>query len=281
MDIGVLVKLRAGPGRVLERVTHLGLAHCQVCSWEPAQWTPELSGELQQQAQGLGVTMTAFWAGYSGPRVWDFFQGPPTVGLVPASLRARRVEELKRAADFAASLRVPAIVTHVGFLPEDPNHPDFEGTVCALREVAGHAASRGVEFWFETGQETPVTLLRTIEAVGLPNLGVNLDVANLILYGKGNPVDALDVLGRYVRGVHAKDGLYPTNGRELGKETPLGQGKVNFPALLARLAELGYAGSLTIEREVSDQRQEPDIRRGIELLRGILAAQDRPGDADA
>ena len=127
----------------------------------------------------------------------------------------------------------------------------------------------GVEFWFETGQETPVTLLRTIEAVAADNLGVNLDTANLILYGKANPVDALDVFGRHVRGVHAKDGLYPTGGTELGKEVPLGQGKVNFPALIPKLKSLGYAGPLTIEREISGPQQFHDIKAGVEFLRPL------------
>lgn len=82
----------------------------------------------------------------------------------------------------------------------------------------------------------------------------------------GNPVDALDVFGRYVRGVHAKDGRYPTNGRELGRETPLTEGQVDFPVLIPKLKSLGYRGALTIEREISDPQQADDIRRAIRLL---------------
>ena len=123
-----------------------------------------------------------------------------------------------------------------------------------------------MQFWFETGQETPITLLRTIEDVGTGNMGINLDPANLLMYGKANPVDALDVFGKYVTGVHAKDGEYPTNGRDLGVEMPLGEGRVNFQVLIPKLKALGYTGALTIEREISGPQQNEDIRRAMELL---------------
>ena len=100
---------------------------------------------------------------------------------------------------------------------------------------------------------------------------VNLDTANLILYGKANPVDALDVFGGYVRGVHAKDGLYPTNGRELGTEVKVGAGKVNFPALLRGLKAHGFDGSLTIEREIEGEEQIRDILEAQAYLNALIA----------
>ena len=128
----------------------------------------------------------------------------------------------------------------------------------------------GLGFWFETGQETPITLLRTIHDIGTDNLGINLDPANLLMYGKANPVDALDVFGQYVRGVHAKDGEYPTNGRQLGVEKPLGEGRVNFPALLTKLKALGFSGALTIEREISGPQQIADIQKAKQMLTALL-----------
>jgi sugar phosphate isomerase/epimerase len=114
-------------------------------------------------------------------------------------------------------------------------------------------------------------MLRAITDAGLDNQFVNLDCANLILYGKGNPLDALDVIGHLVRGIHAKDGLFPTNPREIGQEVPIGKGKANFPRLLPRLKELGYTGPLTIEREISGPRQLEDIKLEKAYLEKLVA----------
>ena len=122
------------------------------------------------------------------------------------------------------------------------------------------------------GQESPITLLRAIEDTGLDNIGVNLDTANLILYGKGEPVGALDVIGKYVRGLHAKDGLYPTDPKKLGQEVPIGQGRVNFSEVIRKLHQLAYTGPITIERETSGAQQEADIRASITFLDRLIAS---------
>jgi len=109
-----------------------------------------------------------------------------------------------------------------------------------------------------------------IEDVNLGNVFVNLDVANLILYGKANPVDALDLLGPYVQGVHAKDGLWPTNPKELGVEVPIGAGRVDFPRIIVRLKELGYRGAVTIEREISGPQQMEDVRAAKAYLEKLI-----------
>ena len=172
--------------------------------------------------------------------------------------------------DFGRKIRVSDFITHVGFIPENPLDADYIGVVQAVRHVARHCQQNGQFFLFETGQETPITLKRTIQDVGLDNLGVNLDPANLLLYGKGNPVDALDILGEYVRGVHLKDGEYPTDGRKLGQEKPIGQGRGDFPELIAKLKQLNYSGALTIEREIKGEQQIKDILAGKEFIERLL-----------
>ena len=116
-----------------------------------------------------------------------------------------------------------------------------------------------------------MTMLRCFEQVGMDNLAINLDTANLILYGKANPVDALDVFGKYVRNLHAKDGRYPVNGHDLGVETKIGQGKVDFRALFAKLHELGYDSYVTIEREISGEQQLKDILESKVYLERIIS----------
>ncbi len=147
----------------------------------------------------------------------------------------------------------------MGFIPENMNDPNYPGIVSALRYICTIMKTRNQNFLFETDQETPVTLLRTIEAVGIGNLGVNLDTANLILYGKANPVDALDIIGKYVMDTHIKEGMYPTSGNTIGVETRVGDGKVDFYNFIKKLKELGYTGPLTIEREIDGDEQIKDI----------------------
>jgi sugar phosphate isomerase/epimerase len=192
------------------------------------------------------------------------------VGLVPPKTRAERMTALRKASDFAKAAGIPAVQRHFGFLPEDPDDPVFNQCVDALWHVADYCKHNGQTFRCETGQETPIALLRVISAAGFPNIGVNLDAANLILYGKGNPVDALDTLGPLVMGVHAKDGRYPTDPEKLGVETPIGQGRVDFPRFLARLKEVGYSGPITIEREISGPQQTADILAAKRYLEGLI-----------
>jgi len=274
--LGVLVPLEGGPEKELRKVRDLGFPTCQVVCWHVDWFTEETADRLQAAAQENDVEVTTIWTGMPGRYVWDFVEGPTTIGLVPEETRAMRLPALKRGSDFARLVGVPSITTHVGFIPESPANPLYPGLVDVLKEIADYCGENGQSFWFETGQETPVTLLRTIEDVGRGNLGINLDPANLLMYGKANPVDALDIIGTYVRGVHAKDGEYPTDGRRLGVEKPLGEGRVNFPALVARLKSLGFAGALTIEREISGPQQIEDIKKAKVFLEQILRLPNEP-----
>ena len=243
---------------------------CQLCSWEPALWTKENADLIRFLTEKHGIRISAFWCGWEGPKEWNFYDGPLTLGLVPVEYRAMRVKNLCDGADFAHLLGVTDVVTHMGFIPEDPNDPLFAGFCIAVRTVARHLQKNGQYLLFETGQETPAAMLRCFEKVGTDNLGVNLDTANLILYGKANPVDSLDVFGSFVRNLHAKDGLYPTDGMHLGKEVAIGQGKVDFAALFRRLRELGYDGDITIEREIKGERQLEDILASREYMNELL-----------
>ena len=160
--------------------------------------------------------------------------------------------------------------THCGFIPENPNDPVYAETVAAIREVVSNCKRNGQNFRYETGQETPITLVRAIQDVGLDNQGVNFDLANLILYGKANPVDAIEILAPYVQGIHAKDGMWPTNPKQLGEEVPIGKGKVDFSSIIDRLKQLNYRGAVTIEREISGPQQMEDVRNAKMYLQKLI-----------
>ncbi len=248
-----------------------GFDNCQLISWKPELWTDENLEIIKNLTEENGITISAFWCGWEGPCVWDFYDGQITLGLVPPEYRTMRIKNLCDGADFAHKLGVKNVVTHMGFIPENPNDPQFAPFCVAVRQVAEHLKKNEQNLLFETGQETPVTMLRCFEKVGMDNLGVNLDTANVILYGKANPVDALDVFGKYVMNIHAKDGLYPTNGHDLGSEVRIGDGKVDFKALFKKLHELHYDSYVTIEREIEGEKQTDDIRHAKKYLGDIIA----------
>ena len=256
--------------KYFEQLVFFGFDNCQLGSWNPKDWTDENAEMVKDLCEKYGVTISAFWCGWSGPVVWDFYDGQLTLGLVPPEYRAMRVKELCDGADWAKKLGVTDVITHMGFIPENPNDPQFAPFCIAVRSVAGHLKKNDQWLLFETGQETPVTMMRCFEKVNMDNLGINLDTANLILYGRANPVDALDVFGKYVRNIHAKDGFYPTNGHSLGAETRVGDGKVDFKALFKKLKELEYDGYVTIEREIWNEQQQPDIIHARDYLTGII-----------
>lgn len=266
MKLGCMVHLKSQFEEQIARLRELGIPTCQVNCWEPDLLTDENAQRVVRVCKENGITVSAFWCGWSGPVKWNFYEGQSTLGLVPAAYRWQRMQDLMKGALFAEKIGVTDVITHCGYLPEDPTSKEYSDIVVSLRYLAEFYKKHGRWFLFETGQETPVTLLRTITDVGTDNLGINLDPANLILYGKANPVDALDVFGQYVRGIHGKDGRYPTDGRNLGKETPLGEGKVNYPVFIRRLHEIGYDGAITIEREVSGEEQIAGIKLACRVL---------------
>ncbi|HOB16251.1 MAG TPA: sugar phosphate isomerase/epimerase family protein [Defluviitoga sp.] len=269
LDIGVIIPLEELLEHGTKDLDELGLNMCQVNAWHIENLTKENAEKLKKITKDK-IKICSLWVGWPGPRVWDFVEGPATLGLVPKEFRYVRMEALKQGAKFAKEIGVKDIVTHVGFIPENPSTSEYLETVTSIRYVAREAKKLGIYFNFETGQETPITLLRTIEDVGLDNLGINLDPANLLMYGKANPVDAVDLYKGLIRSVHVKDGKYPTNGRDLGEETPVGEGSVNFPLLLEKLISYNYKGPLIIEREITGHEQKKDILKAKELLLDIL-----------
>ena len=267
MRLGLFVGIEKDPAAALTKVRDLGFSTCQIGIED---FSPAMLKGLKDAITKTGIEVTALDSLGPGPHVWDFYQGPTTIGLVPAQYRRQRIDHFKRASDFAKQAGIPAFHTHNGFIPENPNDPVYKETVEAIREVATHCKANGQTVLYETGQESPTTMLRCIRDVGLDNQFVNLDTANLILYGSGNPVDALDVVGTLVRGVHAKDGRFPTDPRKLGQEVPIGKGKVDFPKVIQGLKALNYTGAITIEREISGPKQVEDIKQAKAYLEKLI-----------
>lgn len=275
-ELGLLIKLdrKENVENLLKRVVELGFHSCQVSTYVPSLYTQETADLIKKYCEEYDVKISLWWAGWPGKCEWNFVGGPATVGLVPLATRKERCDIMKKASDFSRMLGCDRIATHAGFIPEDMNDPLYKSLIDDLRDVAKYCKNNGQLFCFETGQETPVTLLRTIQDIGMDNVGINLDPANLVMYGKGNAVDSLKVLGKYLFGVHVKDGKYPTDGNELGIEVPVGQGDVDMPALLSAIEKTGFDGPLTIEieldRRLGDSTPEEAISATVAYLKKFL-----------
>ncbi len=267
MRLGVIIGISPDPDAAIRRVQELGFPTCQLSIGATDEAT---LAKLRSALGSRHVEATSAVCGGPGPEIYDFYRGPETIGLVPRATRDARIAHMKAVADFAQKAGIPAIQGHCGFIPEDPNSPLYKETVDAIREVALYCKSKGLSLRCETGQESPITLVRAIRDVGTGNVGVNFDAANLVMYGKANPVDAVDLLGPYIQGVHAKDGKYPTDPLNLGAETPIGQGVVNWPVLIEKLKAIGYANPLTIEREIRGEKQTADILAAKAFLEKLI-----------
>ena len=267
LRLGLILGVEPDPDAAMASLKNLGIPSCQVYL---NKFDPAFAARLRKSLDQANIEATSLVVGGPGKESWDFYDGPLTIGLIPRETRAARIAHIKSAADFAVRCDISAVQTHAGFIPENPNDPVYKEAIAALREVVEYCARYRQNFRYETGQETPITLVRAMRDVGLDNQGVNFDLANLILYGKANPVDAIEVLAPYIQGIHAKDGLWPTNPKSLGEEVPIGKGKVDFPRIVQRLKEIHYQGAVTIEREISGPQQLEDVRSAADYLRKLI-----------
>ncbi|WP_334266243.1 sugar phosphate isomerase/epimerase family protein [Edaphobacter sp. HDX4] len=270
--MGLLIKPFPDPEPKIALVRQLGIPTCFLSLDDYiGKFTPGLVTKMRDALDKHQIVATTVEVVRPEPLKWNFLDGPSTIGIVPRAYRAARMDALKQVSDFAKQLGVDKVQTHCGFMPEDPKDPLYAETVQAIHELTLYCAGNGQSFLMETGQETPTTMLRVIKDVNHPALGVGLDTANLILYGKANPVDAVKILGPYIRAMHAKDGKWPTNPMELGQEVVIGKGEVDFAKVFTGLRAAGYKGAVSIERETSGPQQIEDVRQEKVYLEHVLA----------
>ncbi|MBO3802845.1 MAG: TIM barrel protein [Candidatus Brockarchaeota archaeon] len=234
----------------------------------PDGYDPERKEEFKELLRKSGIKVTTVFCGYAGENYSTLETTKETVGLRNPKFREERVRKTFEVSDFAKEIGVNAIAAHIGFVPEDREDPLYGEIVETMRKIADYCKGNGQFFALETGQETARTLLRFIKDVGRDNVRVNFDPANMLFYGSGDPIEALEVLKDYVIGVHCKDAR-----REGGRlvEVPFGEGEVGAERFLRKLVEIGYKGPLTIERELEDpeeqRREMARIKVSLEKLR--------------
>src|SRR5579859_2457458 len=271
MAVGLLISPFSDPEGTIKRVHDMGFSNCFLSlDGYINKFTADAAKEISDLLGKYQVVATTVEVVGPGPLEWNFLQGPSTIGLVPPKTRAARIDALRQVSDFAKLLGIHQVQTHCGFIPENPTDALYPQAVAAIRTVAEHCHANGQYFLMETGQETPTTVSRVIRDANLPNLAVGLDTANLILYGKANPVDTVNIIGTHVRSVHAKDGKWPTDPSKLGEEVLIGKGLVDFKSVFTKLHKLGYTGAVTIERETSGPQQIEDVKNEKQYLQKII-----------
>jgi sugar phosphate isomerase/epimerase len=270
--IGVFASIDAGLGVKLEVAHELGIPTIQLHAPQASTRTPQQAARFLARLRELGIRLTAVFGGFEGESYADIPTVVRTVGLVPLETRAQRTQEMKEISDFARQLQCDVVALHLGFVPHDRSDPGYTGIVGVAQGLCDHCRGNGQRLHLETGQETAEALERFIGDVGRENLAINFDPANMILYGSGDPIEALRRVGRWVRSVHCKDGTWAARpGKEWGREVPFGEGQVGAESFLRTLLEIGYDGPLTIEREIPQepQRQKAEIGRAVEVLTAL------------
>lgn len=267
--LGVFASIDAGLGVQLAVAKDLGVPTIQLHAPHAQSRTEAKAREFLGRLEELSITITAVFGGFEGESYADIPTVHRTVGLVPPETRAERTREMKEIADFAKLLGVKVVALHLGFVPAERTDPMYPDVIQVTRQLCDHCRRNDQNLHLETGQETAETLVRFIEDTERDNLFVNFDPANMILYGAGEPIAALEMVGKYVKSVHCKDGKWAKHpGKEWGQEVPLGEGDVGMENYLRMLDKIGYTGPLTVEREIPQdpERQKAEIGHAIRLL---------------
>jgi sugar phosphate isomerase/epimerase len=249
----------------------LGVDVVQIACGDPHHADWEEGERLPQAATSAGFRLTGAMLGFPG----EDYTTPQTIqksgGFGDPATRKERLERFQWGLDRTRALGLTDLMLHAGFLPEsgDPDRKPFLDTLTKVSELA---KAKGVTIAFETGQETADLLRRTLDELKCPNLKVNFDPANMLLYDKGDPLRAVEILGPDIRSVHVKDANRTKVPGTWGEEVPLGKGQVNIRQFVKTLQKVGYRGPLCIEREVGNQAERvADIAHGIRYLREYLA----------
>ncbi len=259
----------APPEEIVASVRSLGVTCGQLGVHGSAALSGSYAREWKRALEAHGIQVVTAFAGFVGESYASIPICAQTVGYVPRATREERERRTYEVAEFAQEVGIPSLATHIGCLPHDREDADYTAVLALVQRVCDRLAANGQTFALETGQEPAADLLDFLRAVDRLNLGINFDPANMILYGSGKPLEALEALRDHILTVHCKDGTWPETRGAWGRETPIGEGDVGMERYVAALRGIGYAGPLTIEREIVGEEQREDIRRAIALLESL------------
>lgn len=260
----------ANPRDLCAQLQKIGIPRVQI-ALDPMRDSPAAWGSLPETCRQNGIEMVSGMFGTAGEDYSTLESIKRTGGVVPDATWPENWRHIQAAADLAQEIGLKLVTFHAGFLPHEETDPKFKVLIDRISRIADLFAAKHIDLGFETGQETAETLGSFLKKLGKPNVGVNFDPANMILYDKGDPIAALRALGPWVRQCHMKDAVKTKKPGAWGDEVRLGTGEVDWKAFLGILKRLDFQGNLSIEREAGDQRIA-DIRAAKQYLEKIEPA---------
>ena len=254
----------ASPADLVAKLESTGIRRVQL-ALDPLRDTPMVWGKTAALFRQKGITTVSGMFGCVGEDYSTLETIRLTGGLAPDATWELNWTNIQATAALARQLGLKLVTFHAGFLPHEETDPNFAKMLRRLAETADVFQAANIALGLETGQETAPVLVRLLQKLKRPNVGVNFDPANMILYDKGDPIAALRVLGPWIRQVHIKDARRTKVPGTWGEEVAAGTGEVDWRAFFAVLRELKYTGDFVIEREAGSQRVA-DIRTAREMV---------------
>jgi L-ribulose-5-phosphate 3-epimerase len=255
------------PADLIQKLHQTGIKRVQL-ALDPLREQIKTWGEAPRLLADQGITIVSGMFGCVGEDYSTLESIRRTGGIAPDQTWEQNWKNIQATAPLAQQLGLKLVTFHAGFLPHEEQHPSYQKILRRLNEVAETFLRAGITLGFETGQESAPVLLRVLRAIRFNNAGVNFDPANMLLYDKGDPVQAVRTLSPFLKQIHIKDAIRSKVPGQWGQEVPAGTGEVNWPAFFATLKTLNYQGNLVLEREAGEQRV-PDIitaRQVVERL---------------
>lgn len=258
----------ATPAELIDRLKQTGIQRTQL-ALDPLRESPDIWGGAPALFKKEGIEIVSGMFGCVGEDYTTLESIRATGGLAPDAAWDQNWNNIQATAELAHRLGLKSLTFHAGFMPHDQTDPKYVQMRERIARVADLFAKRGIGLSLETGQEEAATLASFLTGLKKPNVGVNFDPANMILYDKGNPVEAVGILGPWIRSVHVKDARRTQKPGTWGSEVVTGTGEVSWTAFFEALARVGFKGELCIEREAGEQRVE-DIRAAHAFLKTIF-----------
>ena len=252
------------PEALIAQLREIGLSRVQL-ALDPLRDSPEIWDKTPELFAAAGIEIASGMFGTIGEDYSTLETIKETGGVLPDKHWESNWVGIKKIAEIANELNLKLVTFHAGFLPHEELDPNFKKLMSRIEQIADLFSEKDIDLGFETGQETADTLKLFLDQLNRPSVGVNFDPANMILYAKGDPIEALNTLSPFLKQCHIKDATTTKQSGTWGEEVTVGTGEVDWLAFFESLQVLGFKGDCCIEREAGDQRII-DIKTASEFI---------------